>query len=93
MSHKADVLVIANEKRVGDLPSFELKRYHHPAIRLLFLEGNGVVRTYITEIVNGIPHWPPEECNVDEADESLRGAYNGLWAAGMAKGMEGVDLN
>ncbi len=88
----AEIAAVLRFKR--DNPDSSLADY--PGAKELLnviLEGNGITRTYVAEIIDGVPAWPPEESDVNEPDKSLRGIYNGLWNAGMVKGMEGVDLN
>lgn len=58
----------------------------------LMLEGNGVLRTYISEIVNGTVG-VPEITNVEEPPATMAGVFNGMWDEGMKIAMEGEDFN
>jgi len=59
----------------------------------LMVEGNGVLRTYISEIVNGRPVFPPEINDVEEPPDGMSGVFNGMWNEGMKLAMEGDNFN
>ena len=59
----------------------------------MFMEGEDMCRSYVTELVNGIPTWPPEITDVDNTSVSLAGVFNGMWAEGVQRAMQGADMN
>jgi len=58
----------------------------------LMLEGNGVLRTYISEIIDGAAG-TPEITNVEKPPVKMAGVFNGMWDEGMEIAMEGEDFN
>ena len=69
---------------------------HYPGAKEIlnvFLEGNEVHRTYITEIVNGIPRWPPAVTDVDKPTKEMSGVLNGMWLEAMTSDLDGEEYH